>query len=313
MLKPPLHALPWSLLAALALAACGGGGDQTQTGQVLVDGSSTVYPITEAMAEEYMLAEGRGVRVSVGVSGTGGGFERFCAGEIDVANASRPIKESEREACAAAGVEFLELPVAYDGISITVHPDNTLVDCLTVAELRALWRPESPVRLWSQLRPGFPATPIRLYGPGTDSGTFDYFTEAIVGEEDASRADYTASEDDNVLVQGVSGDPGALGYFGFAYYEKNAGRLKLLGVDSGQGCVKPTRKTIASGSYAPLSREMFIYVRRDALQQPHVAGFVQFYLENAAELVPQVGYVPLDAADYAQGLRKAGLAGEERS
>lgn len=300
-------ALITTLVTSLVVNACGergapaGGG---LTGSVEIDGSSTVYPITEAVAEEFMLATGREVRVTVGVSGTGGGFKRFCAGETAISNASRPIKASEREACEAAGVRYLELPVAYDGIAIVANLSNDFVECLTVEELRRIWQPGSPVRRWSDVRPGWPATEIHLYGPGTDSGTFDYFTGVVVGEEGASRPDYTASENDNVLVQGVSGDPGALGYFGFAYYEESAHQLKLLGVDNGEGCVLPTVDTIRTGRYAPLSRPVFIYVNEAALARPEVAAFVRFYLEHAGDLAREVGYVPLDPSVYRDGLEK---------
>ena len=288
-------------LAAL-LAACGGGdaNESGLTGSVEIDGSSTVYPISEAVAEEFMLANGSGVRVTVGVSGTGGGFKRFCAGETAISNASRPIKDSEREQCEAAGVDPIELEIAYDGLSIVAHPDNTWAECLTIDELRAIWEPSSSVSSWSQVRAGFPDQTMKLYGPGTDSGTFDYFTEAINGEEDASRSDYTASEDDNVLVQGVQGDAASLGYMGFAYYQESKDRLKLIGVDSGSGCVQPTPETIRNGQYAPLSRPVFIYVARSALQRPEVRAFVDFYLQNAGQLAETVGYVPLEPEAYEQ-------------
>jgi len=286
----------------------GGAGAGALRGTIEIDGSSTVFPITEAVAEEFMLQAGRGVRVTVGESGTGGGFKRFCVGETAIANASRKIKESEREACAQSGVEFVEIPVAYDGISVVVHPDNTFVDCLTIDELRRIWEPGSHVRSWADVRAGWPARELHLYGPGTDSGTFDYFTEAVVGEEDASRADFTASEDDNVLVQGVSGDPDGLGYFGYAYYEQNRERLKLVAIDAGQGCVAPSAATIRDGSYRPLSRPMFIYVNRRAFERPEVAEFVRFYLESASQLVPEVGYVPLGAEQYGERLRSLDTA-----
>jgi len=289
---------------ALALAACGGGdagsaGDgEGLSGSIAIDGSSTVFPITEAVAEEFMIEHGADVRVTVGVSGTGGGFKRFCAGETAISNASRPIKESELEQCRTAGVDPVELRVAYDGISVITNPGNTAVECLTVEELRSIWEPGSTVRRWSDVRQGLPDTEIQLYGPGTNSGTFDYFTEAVMGEEDASRADYTASEDDNVLVQGVEGSQGSLGYFGFAYYEENQDRLKLLGVDDGSGCVRPDPQTIQTGEYAPLSRPIFIYVARSALDRPEVRAFVEFYLENAGQLVREVGYIPLADSTY---------------
>ena len=298
-------------LAVVLLAACGGGdtNESGLTGSVEIDGSSTVYPITEAVAEEFMLANGSGVRVTVGVSGTGGGFKRFCAGETVISNASRPIKDSEREQCEAAGVDPVELEIAYDGISLVANPDNAFAQCLTVEELRAIWQPNSTVRTWSQVRQGFPNSPMKLYGPGTDSGTFDYFTEAINGEEDASRSDYTASEDDNVLVQGVQGDAGALGYMGFAYYQENSESLKLLGVDNGAGCVQPSAETIRGGQYAPLSRPVYIYVSRTALERPEVRAFVDFYLDNAGELAESVGYIPLEAAAYEQ--TRASLGGTQ--
>ena len=309
-----MRAIRTTAMAVLAvgLVACGGGdagdADGVVQGAVEVDGSSTVYPISEAVAEEFMIANEGNVRVTVGISGTGGGFKRFCAGETDVSNASRPIKDSERAACQEAGVDFVEVPVAYDGISLIANPDNTWVDCLSVEELRKIWEPGSTVQRWSDVRSGFPDTEIRLYGPGTDSGTFDYFTEVMMGESGASRADYTASEDDNVLVTGVKGDAGALGYLGYAYYEENQGTLKLLGVDGGQGCVQPTPETIEGGSYAPLSRPMFVYVSRQALQRPAVQEFVRFYLANAQELAREVGYIALEPEQYEQNLQQLGLS-----
>ena len=289
---------------ALALAACGGDAGESAgdgsgqlTGSIEIDGSSTVYPITEAVAEEFMGSQ-PDVRVTVGVSGTGGGFSRFCAGETAISNASRPIKDSEREQCAAAGVDPVELEIAYDGLSLVANPQNTFAQCLTTEELRTIWAPGSTVRNWSQVRNGFPDQEIKLYGPGTDSGTFDYFTDVINGEEGASRSDYTASEDDNVLVQGVQGDAASLGYMGFAYYAENQQALKLIAIDSGSGCVQPSPETIRGGQYAPLSRPIFIYVARSALQRPEVRAFVDYYLEHAAELSESVGYVPLEPADY---------------
>lgn len=302
-------ALP--LLGALVLLGCGdGGAADGLRGSIEIDGSSTVFPVTEAVAEEFMLETNRGVRVTVGESGTGGGFKRFCAGETAISNASRPIKDSERELCASNGVDFIELPVAYDGIAVVVHPEQTFVGCLTTDELRRIWEPGSTVQRWSEVRPEWPAQPIRLYGPGTDSGTFDYFTEAIMGKEDASRPDFTASEDDNVLVQGVSGDPGSLGYFGFAYYDQNRDRLRLLGVDGGNGCITPSAETIRDGTYSPLARPMFIYVNRQALARPEVEAFARFYMESAPELVPQVGYVPLDEARYVENLQTIEQVGQ---
>src|SRR5687767_350259 len=299
---------PLACAAILAALACGGGGEPaadgtTLSGPIEIDGSSTVYPISEAVAEEFQIANPE-TRVAVGVSGTGGGFKRFCAGETDVSNASRPIKDEEAETCRQNGVQFTEVRVAWDGLSVVTNPANDFVQCLTVDELKRVWEPGSTVDNWSQVRNGFPDKALTLYGPGTDSGTFDYFTEAIVGEEDASRPDYTASEDDNVLVQGVQGDPGALGYFGFAYYEENADRLKLLGVDGGTGCVQPSVEAIESQTYAPLSRPLYIYVSDRGLAKPQVEAFVEFHLQEGAELVRSVGYIALQPDQYAEELAK---------
>lgn len=299
---------PLAAAAGLAILACGGGeGDgEGLSGRITADGSSTVYPITQAMAEEFMI-ENSGVQVTVGISGTGGGFKKFCGGETDISDASREIKDSEREQCRAAGIEPVEIPVAWDGLTVVVNPANDWAECMTVDELRRIWQPGSTIRRWSQVREGWPDRELKLYGPDTDSGTFDYFTEAVVGEEDASRSDYTASADDNVLVMGVRGDESALGYFGFAYYEENEGQLKALAVDGGSGCVEPTRETIEGQAYAPLSRPMYIYARRDALERPEVRAFLRFYLESAPELVPEVGYVPLDRERYRESLGRLPL------
>jgi phosphate transport system substrate-binding protein len=286
----------------LLVAACGrsdgaGGG---LSGSIVADGSSTVFPITQAIAEEFS-AEQPNVRISVGTSGTGGGFEKFCAGETAISDASRPIDpEEEAPVCQQNGIEYVELQVAIDGLSIVVNPENDFAECLTVDELKSIWEPESSIDNWSQVRAGFPDQRLTLYGPGTDSGTFDYFTDEIVGEEGASRSDYTASEDDNVLVQGVEGDPNALGYFGYAYYEQNQDRLKVLGVDSGAGCVQPNRGTIESGEYAPLSRPLYIYVSKEAAGRPEVSAFVDFYLGTVNELVSEVGYVPVPETTLGQ-------------
>jgi len=280
------------------LIGCGGGGGDAIAGAVEIDGSSTVFPIAEAVGEEFQIANPN-VRVTVGFSGTGGGFERFCGGETDMSNASRPINAGEREACAAAGIEFTELSVAWDGLSVIVNPANDFATCLTTAELRRIWEPSSTVRTWRDVRPEWPAENIRLYGPGTDSGTFDYFTETINGEAGASRPDYQASEDDNILVQGVSGDRYSLGYFGYAYYSGNADRLKLVAVDGGAGCVTPSDATIADGTYAPLSRPLYVYVKHAALARPEVRAYVSFMLDEAVRLVPATGYHPLSAAEYA--------------
>ncbi|ELR98480.1 PstS family phosphate ABC transporter substrate-binding protein [Gloeocapsa sp. PCC 73106] len=270
------------------------------SGDIVVDGSSTVFPITEAMAEEFQKAN-PDVRITVGVSGTGGGFKKFCAGETDISNASRPIKTEEIEACAQAGIEFIELPVAFDAISVVVNPNNTWAECLTVEELNKMWAPEAQetVTNWTQIREGFPDRPLALYGPGTDSGTFDYFTDAINGEEGASRGDFTASEDDNVIVLGVANDENALGYFGLAYLTENADKIRGVKIDGGNGCVEPSVATVEDGTYQPLARPLFIYVSKSALERPQVKAFVDFYLqkENVA-LVEEVGYVRIPDAIY---------------
>jgi phosphate transport system substrate-binding protein len=297
------------LLAAFAIGACGGGSGGTGlSGTIEIDGSSTVYPISEAVAEEFGAETGGSVRVMVGFSGTGGGFRRFCNGETQVSNASRHISASERALCEQNGVEFIEMQVAIDGLAVVTNPQNTFVECLTVEELRRMWEPNSQVARWSQVRQGFPDEPVRLYGPGTNSGTFDYFTEAIMGQERAIRPDFTASEDDNVLVQGVGGDRFALGYFGYAYYHENQGTLKAVAIDSGQGCVIPTPETVLSGEYAPLSRPLFIYVSRAALERPEVERFVRFYMEHAPVLAAEVGYVQAPAETYQRNLSQIGTS-----
>ena len=269
------------------------------TGTVSIDGSSTVFPITEAVAEEFN-ASYPDVEVPVGVSGTGGGFKKFIAKETDISNASRPIKQEEADA--AAGVEYLEIPVAFDGLSVMVNNENTWVDSLTVEELNKIWGPESTVKTWADVRPGWPAEEIKLYAPGTDSGTFDYFTEEINGEAGAIRQDFIGSEDDNVLVQGIAGDKNALGFFGYAYYEENTDKLKIVPIDGGNGPVIPSFDTIKSGEYAPLSRPLFFYVNTEALTREEVKTFVQFYIENAGAMAEEVGYVSLPAEDYAASL-----------
>jgi phosphate transport system substrate-binding protein len=273
--------------------------DESLRGTVSIDGSSTVFPISEAVAEEFLAVAPR-VRVTVGVSGTGGGFKKFLGGEIDINDASRPIKDSELAIAEAKGIEFIELPVAYDGLSVVINRDNDWATDLTVAELKKIWQPGSTVQLWSDIRPNWPQKEIRLYGPGTDSGTFDYFTETINGRAGASRPDYTASEDDNALVQGISNDRLALGYFGFAYYEENRSRLKVLAIDGGNGPVTPSATSIKDGTYAPLSRPIFIYVGNAAMERPEVRTFVEFYLRMAPELVSETGYIPLSKSIYAR-------------
>lgn len=268
-------------------------------GRIQIDGSSTVYPITEAVAEEFR-NEHPDIRITVGVSGTGGGFKKFARGEVDIANASRPVKESEVKAIHAAGYNFIEIPVAYDGLAVVVSPANDFVDHLTIAELKKMWEPaaQGKIKSWKQIRPSFPDVPLRLYGAGTSSGTYDYFTEAVTGESKSSRGDYTASEDDNVLVQGVSSDKGGLGYFGLAYYEENKNKLRIVPVDGGKGPVIPTDKTVRTGEYAPLSRPEFIYINSRLVTDSVMIRFVQFYLRHAPALVKEVGYVPLPAKAY---------------
>jgi phosphate transport system substrate-binding protein len=300
MMPPSLRS---SALVALFLCVVACSGDSALE-TVAVDGSSTVYPITEAMAERFGTESATRVNVTIATSGTGGGFKTFCAGERDISNASRHIKDSERALCETNGVEFLELDVAIDGLSVVVNPANTWVDCLSVPELKAIWSPGSTVTTWADVRAGWPAEPIRLYGAGTNSGTFDYFTEAVMGTVGSIRDDFSASEDDNVLVQGVEGDKNALGFFGYAYYSENPTRLKAVSVDGGAGCVAPTPETIRTGTYTPLSRPLLIYVSRASFERQVVRDFVRFYLEHGTEVVPEAGYVPLEAAKYADGLAK---------
>ncbi len=292
------------LTLSLALAACGNtddsgnptaggseGGDEL-SGEVVIDGSSTVEPLSAAAAELFQ-QENPGVQVTVGTSGTGGGFEKFCREETDISNASRSIAEDEIAACEEAGVEFAELGVANDALSVVVNPDNDWADCLTVEELNAIWDEGSSVDNWSQVRDGFPDVPLELFGPGTDSGTFDYFTDAVNGDEGVSRTDYGASEDDNVIVQGVEGAEGAMGYFGFSYVEENEGRVKPLAIDGGDGCVDPSTESVQDGSYTPLGRELFIYPSATALERPEVRAFVDFYIANQAEIAEAALFIPL--------------------
>lgn len=285
----------------LALAACGGGETQPAAGgagseTIQVDGSSTVFPLSEAVAEAFTASATGAARVTVGESGTGGGFRKFCRGETQVQGASRPISTEEMQACAAAGVAYVELPIALDGISVVVHPENP-VSGVTMAELRRMWGPaaERTITTWRQVNSAWPSTTLQLFGPGTASGTFDYFTQAVMGREGASRTDYTPSEDDNVVVQGVAGNPGGVGYFGYAYYEQNQQRLKALTVDG----VAPNPSTIADGSY-PLARPIFVYFNAEALRRPQVQRFAQYYVANAGRLAQQVGYVALPEAAQAR-------------
>jgi phosphate transport system substrate-binding protein len=295
------------VLAVVSLAACGGGssGESGSAAPVLiqVDGSSTVFPITEAVAEEFQKTN-PSVRVTVGISGTGGGFQKFCRGETDISDASRPIRPSEIETCSKAGIEYIELPVAYDGLAIVVNPKNTWADQVAVSELKTLWAPEAQGKIlrWNQVRRSWPDREIRLFGAGVDSGTYDYFTEATVGKEGASRGDFTSSEDDNVLVQNISTDELALGFLPLAYVEQNRSKVKLVPVDdgkpdNGKGPISPSAETVRDGTYQPLSRPLFIYVARKAADRPEVQRFVQAYLDSAS-LMREVGYVELTPQIY---------------
>jgi phosphate transport system substrate-binding protein len=270
-------------------------------GVIEIDGSSTVFPITEAVAEEYQSQVG-GARVTVGIAGTGGGFKRFCRGETDITNASRPILKEEMVLCAQAGIKYFEIPVAYDALTVIVSSSNTFVDQLTVQELKTMWEPsaQGKVKSWSQIRPGFPEQPLKLAGAGADSGTFDYFTEAVVGRAKASRGDYQASEDDNVTVQFVSRDKGAIGYFGLAYFEENTDKLRAVPIvpPTGGTPVLPSVETVNNGTYQPLSRPLFIYVKEKALSRPEVREFVEFYLKEGGALASEVGYVGLPDEAY---------------
>jgi len=298
------------LLTAITVSLASCGNNKKEDGgngnAIAIDGSSTVYPITEAIAEEYR-AEDPDVDVTIGVSGTGGGFKKFGRGETDISDASRPIKEDEIAAAKANNIDYVELEVAYDGLAVVVNPENDWVDCMTVEELKKLWSPEAQgtITHWNQIRPEWPNEEIHLFGPGVASGTFDYFTEAIVGESGNSRGDYTASEDDNVLVQGVAGDKYGLGFFGLAYYEENQDKLRMVAVDGGEGCVEPSMETVSSGKYAPLSRPLFIYVNSSSVKKnPKVVDFVNFYLNEAPALLQDVGYVPLTDEEYKEQREK---------
>jgi phosphate transport system substrate-binding protein len=298
-----LAALSGAAVLALGLAACGdsggtggdGGSSSDLSGTIRIDGSSTVGPLTEAAAEAFQ-GENPEVRVTVGTSGTGGGFEKLCAGEPDISDASREIEEDEIAACRARGITYEAFQVANDGISVVVNPENDWAGCLTVDQLRTIWSTGSKVDSWKDVDPSFPDEQLTLYGPGTDSGTFDFFTDKVNGEEGASRSDYNATEDDNVTVQGVSGDKGGLGYFGLSYLEQNNDKLKGVEVDSGRGCVAPSSETVQDGSYAPLSRPLFIYVKGSSLRRPEVEAFVEHYLANTADLAEQALFVPLTQA-----------------
>lgn len=277
---------------------------------IKADGSSTVFPITEAMAEEFQ-KKSPNVRITVGISGTGGGFKKFCKGETDISDASRPIKPSEVDLCKENRIKYIELPVAFDGLAVMVNPQNNWVTNMTVKELKKLWEPEaqSKIKRWNQIRPEWPDKEIHLFGPGVDSGTYDYFTEAVVGKEHSSRGDFTSSEDDNVLVQGIATDPLALGFFGLAYYENNRDRLKLVGIDdenptNGKGPILPSFETVAHGTYQPLARPIFIYVNQKSADLPSVREFVKFYLTAGRPLVREVGYIPFSDRVYDLALQR---------
>lgn len=292
---------------ALFVAACGEKkektGDSKETssleGTIKVDGSSTVFPVTEAVAEEFRAVQPK-VQVTIGVSGTGGGFKKFARGETNISNASRPIKDKEKAACAENNINYLELEVAYDGLAVLVNPENDWVDNFTVEELKKIWEPaaQGKIMKWNQIRPEWPNEEIHLFGPGVASGTYDYFTEAIVGKSGSSRGDFTASEDDHVLVQGIAGDKFSLGFFGLAYYAENKDKLTLIGVHNGEEVVKPTLETVSNGTYRPLSRPLFIYVNSTSVSSPEVVEFVNFYIKNAGELSKDVGYIPLPDENY---------------
>jgi phosphate transport system substrate-binding protein len=291
-------------VALIALLVGAGAASAQEADLVRIDGSSTVYPVTEAVAEEFQNRYRDKYRVTVGISGTGGGFKKFCRGEIDISNASRPIRDSERELCAQNGIEYVEIPVAFDALAVLVNPKNDWVDCMTVEELKKIWEPEAQgvIDRWNEVRAEWPDAPLNLYGAGTDSGTYDYFTAAIVGKEHSSRGDYTASEDDNVLVQGVANDVYALGFFGYAYYQENTDKLKAVPIrnpNTGE-CVAPSIESARSGTYQPLSRPIFIYVNAAALDREPVRAFIDLYVdpELVIELVTEVGYVPLPDEAY---------------
>jgi phosphate transport system substrate-binding protein len=312
--KTRLLTLVAMLAAALALTGCGrdsdeGSGSTTPTGtagslsgRIEADGSSTVAPLTQLAAEQFR-SEQPGVNVTVGVAGTGGGFERFCNGETDISDASRPIKDDEEAPiCQDNGIDYVDFQVATDALTVVVNAENDWVDCLTVEQLAKIWGPDSKVNNWNQVDPSFPDQELNLAGPGTDSGTFDYFTDVINGEEGASRSDYTASEDDNVIVQAVAGDKGGMGYFGFSYFEQNQDALKALQIDAGDGCIEPSVETAQSGDYMPLSRPLFIYVKQASFSKPEVQEFVRFYLENTVSMAEEALFVPLTDEQQQQAM-----------
>lgn len=293
------------LVSLFALAGIAVSATQVAHAQIVkIDGSSTVYPITEAVAEEFQKSKKNAIKVTVGISGTGGGFKKFCRGETDISNASRPISKKEMEACKEAGIQYYEMPVAYDALTVVVNPANDFVKTLKPEELKTMWEPAATGKImsWKQVNPDFPDVPLKLFAPGADSGTFDYFTEAINGKSKASRTDFTASEDDNVLVQGVSRDKGALGYFGFAYYIENQKKLKAVPIFNGKEAVLPSMKSVEDGTYSPLSRPIFIYVNAKSLDKPEVKEFVEYYMKKGTPLIKEVKYVPLPAKAYTMNL-----------
>jgi phosphate transport system substrate-binding protein len=291
-------------LAALATMNCAPALAQAQV--VKIDGSSTVFPVTEGIAEDFQKARKSAVKVTVGISGTGGGFKKFCRGETDISNASRPIARKEMDDCKAAGIEYFELPVAFDALTVVVNPKNGFVKQLSIDELKAMWEPaaQGKVMRWSQVNPAFPDAPLKLFGAGADSGTFDYFTEAVTGKSKSSRGDFTASEDDNVLVQGVAQDVNAIAFFGYAYYAENQGRLKAVPIaeKAGKPAVSPSEKSVLDGSYTPLSRPIFIYVNARSMAKPEVKEFVEYYMSHGAKIAKEVKYVPLPAKAYKTNL-----------
>ena len=294
-------AIKMTLLFGLVLSAFGAHAETT----VKIDGSSTVFPITEAVAEEFQISKKGKVHVTVGIAGTGGGFKKFCKGETDISNASRPILAAEMQVCKDAGIKYIELPIAYDALTVVVNPKATWIDTITVAELKKMWEPaaQGVVKNWNQINDKWPNAPIALYGPGTDSGTFDYFTEAVNGKAKSSRGDYTASEDDNVLVQGVGLNNNAIAYFGYAYYIANANRVKALKVVNSAGKpVSPSEAAVLDGSYNPFSRPLFIYVNADSIKKPEVKQFVEFYMANSPKIAAEVKYIPLPSTVYQKNL-----------
>ena len=282
------------------MAAGVAGRAEAQTASIKIDGSSTVFPISEALAEEFQISKRGKVRVTVGIAGTGGGFKKFCRGETDISNASRPISREEMDACRAAGVKYIEIPIAFDALTVVVNKENTWAKTMTIADLKKIWSPDAQGRVnnWNQVKSGYPNLKMMLFGPGTDSGTFDYFTEAVNGKSKASRSDYSASEDDNTLVQGVENNKGGLGYFGFAYYTAHKDKLTAVAIDGGKGPVEPTIANVLNGTYQPLSRPLFIYVKLAAASRQEVQEFVRFSLTKGAGLVQEVGYIPLPASAY---------------